>query len=64
MKGEKAKWDWDDAWSAYIVSKQQQDIDEERCRKKAKMKEEANAASDDRQTLSRGITQTKMSFWF
>ena len=45
-KDERAKQESADAWTAYMVSKKQEEIDE-RCRKRAKMKEEAEAARGD-----------------
>ena len=46
-KDRRAKQNWDDTWTAYVASKQQQEADDERCRKKAKTKEEADTAVDE-----------------
>ena len=44
-KDRRAKQNWEDTWNTYVASTQQQEADDERCRKKAKTKEKADAAT-------------------
>ena len=46
-KDRRAKQNWDDTWAAYVDSKQQQETDDKRCRKKAKTKEKVDTAAGD-----------------
>ena len=48
-KDKRAKQEWEEVWAAYNSDKQQQETDDEKCKKKPNTKEEAEtAAGNDR----------------